>query len=183
MEDKMKDFAISLAQMSMLDSKKLKEEVDNEINSSIEEELEEYKAKKQANYEKLMEKMEKDYNKQIFAYEMQSKKAIINEENKILQEIKQEAIKRLKELIQKENYESFLESKIQEGLVVIENNEKTSCGITKKDREKFEGILTQKFKLNLFEIDEKYIGGCILENQEEGIYIDNTIQNLVNEKI
>lgn len=183
MEDKMKDFAISLAQMSMQDSKKLKEEVDNEINSSIEEELEEYKAKKQANYEKLMEKMEKDYNKQIFAYEMQSKKAIINEENKILQEIKQEAIKRLKELIQKENYESFLESKIQEGLAVIENNEKTSCGITKKDREKFERILTQKFKLNLFEIDGKYIGGCILENQEEGIYIDNTIQNLVNEKI
>ena len=30
MEDKMKDFAISLAQMSMLDSKKLKEEVDND---------------------------------------------------------------------------------------------------------------------------------------------------------
>ena len=32
-------------------------------------------------------------------------------------------------------------------------------------------------------IDDKYIGGCILENELENVYIDNTILNSVNEKI
>ena len=183
MEDKMKDFAISLAQMSMKESKILKEELEEEVNIAVEEEIREYSEKKQTSYKKLLEKTEKEHNKKIFAYELQLRQEVINEENKIKQEIKKEAIQKIKEAIENNSHIRFLENKIEECLNLIGNIKGTRCGIIRLDKEKYEKEILQKYQLEIFEISEKYIGGCILENQEEGIYIDNTILNLINEKI
>lgn len=65
----------------------------------------------------------------------------------------------------------------------IQNKAKTKIGLLKKDIENFECIIKQSFFVNSYEISDKYIGGCILENEEEGIFIDNTILNSINENL
>lgn len=70
------------------------------------------------------------------------------------------------------------------GLMKIDNKtEKTYIGLTKMDIEKYSEILAQKYNLPIKEIESKYIGGCILENTEQGIVIDNTLLNKIDEKL
>ena len=48
---------------------------------------------------------------------------------------------------------------------------------------KYENFLKQKYDVQIKVINDKYIGGCILENENQGIFIDNTLLNSINENI
>lgn len=69
------------------------------------------------------------------------------------------------------------------GLSKIDNKNETYIGLTKFDIEKYHSKLMQKYNLDLKEIDNKYIGGCILKNIEQGIFIDNTLLNKIDERL
>ncbi len=69
------------------------------------------------------------------------------------------------------------------GLTKIDDKTDTYIGLTKSDIERYSEILTSKYNLRLKEIDSKYIGGCILENEPQGIVIDNTLLNKIDEKL
>ena len=69
------------------------------------------------------------------------------------------------------------------GLTKIDDKTDTYIGLTKSDIERYSEILTSKYNLRLKEIDSKYIGGCILENETQGIVIDNTLLNKIDEKL
>ena len=69
------------------------------------------------------------------------------------------------------------------GLAKITDKTETYIGLIKSDLEKYSEILTSKYNLKLKEIDSKYIGGCILENELQGIVIDNTLLNKIDEKL
>lgn len=69
------------------------------------------------------------------------------------------------------------------GLTKIDDKAETYIGLTKADIEKYSDILIAKYNLQLKEIDNKFIGGCILENEPQGIVIDNTLLNKIDEKL
>lgn len=69
------------------------------------------------------------------------------------------------------------------GISKIDDIENTYIGLTKKDLEKYGDIINQKYSLEIREIDDKYIGGCILENNIQGIFIDNTFLNSISEQL
>ena len=69
------------------------------------------------------------------------------------------------------------------GLTKIDDKTDTYIGLTKSDIERYSEILISKYNLRLKEIDSKYIGGCILENEPQGIVIDNTLLNKIDEKL
>lgn len=49
--------------------------------------------------------------------------------------------------------------------------------------EKYQLNLTKKYNVKLKQIDDKYIGGCIIENEAQGVFIDNTLLNKIEEKL
>ena len=69
------------------------------------------------------------------------------------------------------------------GLTKIDDKTDTYIGLTKSDIERYSEFLISKYSLKLKEIDSKYIGGCILENELQGIVIDNTLLNKIDEKL
>lgn len=69
------------------------------------------------------------------------------------------------------------------GLTKIDDKTDTYIGLTKSDIERYSEFLIPKYSLQLKEIDSKYIGGCILENEPQGIVIDNTLLNKIDEKL
>ena len=69
------------------------------------------------------------------------------------------------------------------GLTKIDDKTDTYIGLTKSDIERYSEFLIPKYSLQLKEIDSKYIGGCILENELQGIVIDNTLLNKIDEKL
>ena len=111
---KLQEFKQSVEEMASREYKQIEKNVDEEIKSGIEEELAEYETKKQANYDKNIQKIEKDYNKKVFNYEIQCKKEIIDEEKKMKLQIKNEAADKLKEFTKSDKYQEFLDKCINE---------------------------------------------------------------------
>ena len=65
-------------------------EVDDEIRAGIEEEVQEYEEKKKINYEKTVQRIEKDFNKKVFNYEINCKKEIIDEGKRIKESLEEQ---------------------------------------------------------------------------------------------
>lgn len=51
------------------------------------------------------------------------------------------------------------------------------------DLEKYQPIIIEKYNVRFKQIDIKYIGGCIIENEKQGVFIDNTLLNKIEEKL
>ena len=181
--EKLIEFEKSVEKLSNNDFEKIEKQVEDEINQAILDELLEYEQKKQISFEKITQNIEKDYNKKVYNYEIECKKQILEEEKKIVGNIKKETIENLKKFVGSNDYLHFLQENIKNALQNITQKQGTTIGITKKDIEKYKNSINEKFGLELITIDDKYIGGCILENKMQGIYIDNTILNSVNEKL
>ena len=181
--EKLQQFGQSLEEISGKEYKQIEEEVDKEIKSGIEEEVKIYENKKQTNFDKISQRIEKDYNKKVYNYEIQCKKEIIDEQKKLKENLKIEIIKRLNDFVKTNEYENFLLKSIDEGLAKIEKENDTCIGITKLDFERYNELITNKYNIKIKEIEEKYIGGCILENTNQGIFIDNTLLNRIDEKL
>ena len=113
---KLQRFGQSLEDASYKEYRQIQKKVDEEIKLSIEQEIKEYEEKKQVNYEKNVQRIEKDYNKKVFNYEINCKKQIIDEERKMKEKIKLEASNSLREFTKSEQYQEFLLNSIKERL-------------------------------------------------------------------
>ena len=113
---KLQRFGQSLEDASYKEYRQIQKKVDEEIKLSIEQEIKEYEEKKQVNYEKNVQRIEKDYNKKVFNYEINCKKQIIDEERKMKEMIKLAASNSLREFTKSEQYQEFLLNSIKERL-------------------------------------------------------------------
>lgn len=181
-EEKVKVFEESCQRLLQREITSLNKNIDFEIEKQIKDELEEYEKKEEIVYHKNLEKLEKDYNKQIYSLQMETKKEVLNVKKKLQKELRTEVEVCLKNFTNTPEYEKFLFNRIEETLQKIEYTENCNLGITNQDYQKYASQIQEKYSFTLFMIDEKYIGGCILEDKQAGIYMDNTIQNSIDEK-
>lgn len=181
-DEKLKEFYISIEYTMNKEYREIERSINREIDSSIKEELATYEAKKQINYDRTVQRIEKEYNKKVFNYEMQCKKEIIDEEKKLKNQIKEIAIEKLREFTKSDKYQFFFIKSIEDGISKFDDMNDISIGITKTDMEKYKHM-AQKYSSKLKEINEKYIGGCILENEKQGMFIDNTLKNCIDERL
>lgn len=112
--EKLQQFGQSLEEISNKEYKQIEQEVDNEIKTGIEEEIKEYENKKQANFDKTSQRIEKDYNKKVYNYEIQCKKEIIDEQRKLKENLKNEIRNKLAKFVEKDEYKDILIKSIDE---------------------------------------------------------------------
>ena len=112
--EKLQQFGQSLEEISNKEYRQIEQEVDNEIKTGIEEEIKEYENKKQANFDKTSQRIEKDYNKKIYNYEIQCKKEIIDEQKNLKENLKNEIRNRLVEFVKNDRYQDVLIKSIDE---------------------------------------------------------------------
>ena len=86
---KLKLFEESLEEMADKEYAEIEKDVDKQISDGISEELKEYEAKKKASFEKSSQKIEKEFNKKVYNYEIQCKKDLIEEEKRLKKGIKE----------------------------------------------------------------------------------------------
>lgn len=182
-KEKMNIFEASCKELLRRDVMELNKNIDFEIEKQIKDELHEYQEKEELAYQKKLEKLEKEYNKQIYSLEMESKKEVLNQKKQIQKDLKKEVIQILKDFTKTLEYKSFLMNRIEETLQKLEDTNHSILRILKVDDEKYGDEIRQKYKLDIEIIEDKYIGGCILEDKVQGLYIDHTILNSINEKM
>lgn len=182
-KEKEKIFEESCQRLLQKEVSELNKTIDLEIEKQIKDELQEYQKKEEVMYNKKIDKLEKDYNKQIYNYEMESRKEVLNTKKEIQKDIKKQVQNLLKDFSKTTEYEEFLFSRIDESIRQLPNLQNANLYLTNEDFMKFGNKIKSKYNIKLDIIDDKYIGGCILEDSIAGLYIDNTIQNSINEKL
>lgn len=181
--EKEKVFEDSLQKLLQREMTELEKKINLEIESQIKDELEEYQTKEELVYHKKMEKLEKEYHKQINQLEMENKKEILEEKKNIHKNLKKEIEKIFVDFVQNSEYEAFLMARIEQVLSKIPDSEGAILGITKQDYEKYQHQIQERFQVQVNVIENQYIGGCVLEDKQAGMYIDNTIQNSIHERL
>lgn len=181
LEKKLKEFEESCLRLASIETESLKAEIQNEIEDQMKKELDEYTQKKEWNFNKTTEKLEKDYMKEIFSFQTECKKDILKAKQEIDNDLRKKVIDLLSEYTNRDEYRNFLFNCIDSTIKNSKGSSNVSIGITQKDLEKFENELKKRFNVDFNEINNCYIGGCILKSNE--IYIDNTLLNSLEEKM
>lgn len=182
-QEKIKVFQESCQRLLNREVAELSKKIDTEIEQQIKDELQEYQEKEEFAYQKKLEKLEKDYNKQMYALEMECKKDVLNQKKNIQKELNKEVIQILKDFTKTPEYESFLMQRIAESMQKLENTNHAVLGLVKQDEERYGNRIRENYKIQIKIMEDKYIGGCILEDDIAGLSIDNTIQNSIDEKL
>ena len=180
LENKLKDFEESCLRLASKETEILKEDIKKEIEEQLKVELNEYAQKKEWNFNKTMEKMEKDYMKDIFLFQTECKKEILRAKQEVELDLKNQVIQLLENYTNTEQYKLFLFNKIENLLKKVKDVSNIKICIVSKDFEKFASELKEKFNSKIEEMDKSCIGGCILKSNE--VYIDDTLLNSVLEK-
>ena len=157
-------------------------------NSQIEKKLLDEKV---ANYESEIEKklsaefakLLRDYNKNIFEYNMESQKKITQFRDTLVLNIHKVLIQRFIEFTESSEYLDFLKNNIRQVLEKIEEPENCKIFITRRDITRYREVLMREFDVDIDEINDENIGGCMLVNIKEKISIDNTLKNNIYERV
>ena len=173
-EKRLKEFEESCLGMASNEASVLKQEIEQEIEEQIKTELEEYINRKEWNFTKTMEKLEKDYMKEIFKFQVECKKEIDVD-------LKKEVTNLIKNYTETEEYKKFLFSSISKAIKYLENNDNIEIGLVSKDIEKYQDELKKIYKYSIIEIDSSNIGGCIIKTNS--VIINNSLKNNIEEKM
>lgn len=181
LEKKLKELEESCLRSASKETETLKQEINSDIEAQMKLELKEYTDRKQWNFNKTVEKLEKDYMKEIFNFQTECKKDILQAKEEMYKDLKQNVKQRLEEYTENEEYKSFLFDSIDNVLLKSKGSSNITIGITSKDYERFKDEIKASKNVDVIEINNCYIGGCILKSNE--IFIDNTLLNNLEEKM
>lgn len=164
--------------------KVLKEENDVTSNEKIFQMVENYKDELRQKFESELNRINREYNKNLFDYEMEERIKINKFKETLTNNIYNKIIKELQDFVKTEEYKAYLFNSINTVLNKFENR-KNTCTIylTENDYYKLKDKIYAEFDLNIEKIDNENIGGCIIVNNSEKISIDNTLRTNIQEKI
>lgn len=176
--DKIEKSCYELARKEL---KELKEE--NNINSEqiISEKIENYKQELSKKYEYELSKIIREYNRNIFDFEMGEKVKINNFKSSLIEKLTKKIINKFQDFIQSDEYRTYLFSNLENLLGKF--NSKSIIYLTDNDYYKFNNDIQNKFETIVKKMDNENIGGFIVINENEKISIDNTIKTNIAECI
>ena len=174
----------SCLEMARQETKLLEEENNAVINEKKSNLVNSYKDEVAEKYLKDIENLKKEFNKNVFNYEIQERKKLNelkeNLVNKIIQDVENEML----EFVNLATYKNFLADNIKGTLEMIEASEECIVYVTENDYNRFGNKLVSKYKnVKLDKTSNSSIGGCIVFDVTNKVVINNTIRNSIDERI
>lgn len=173
----------------------LKDENDKMSEEKILEKVNNYKTELAEKYQEEINKLNREFNRNIFDYEIEGKKKVSQKREECIEKIENRIVEEFKNFVNTPEYENFLETRIAETKTLEIYFEETdyTIFITENDYNKYyEKILNNellgqdmnsKSNITIEKISNSYIGGCIILDRKNNISIDNTIRTDISQKI
>lgn len=160
----------------------LKKENDDFSEDKILEKVNLYKDELSKKYENELNKIEREFNRGIFDYEMNQKMKITTFKKQLIGKIENNVKSEFEIFINTEEYKYYLLRCIEN---VLSKMKKGKCiiFITERDYDKYYKDISMAFNADVDKMDNENIGGCIIINRENKISIDNTIKTNISQKI
>ena len=176
--EKLENNCITTAKNENEELKKENTEIETKL---LEEKISNYKYEIQKKQNEEFGKLLRDYNKNIFIYNMESKKKITQFKDTLILNIHKNLIERFFEYTGSDDYINYLKNNVRQVLERVKKTEDRKIFITKRDIQKYRDELMREFGVEVDEISDENIGGCMLVNIKEKISIDNTLKNNIFE--
>ena len=176
--EKLENNCITTAKNENEELKKENTEIETKL---LEEKISNYKYEIQKKQNEEFGKLLRDYNKNIFIYNMESKKKITQFKDTLILNIHKNLIERFFEYTESDDYINYLKNNVRQVLERVKKTEDCKIFITKRDIQKYRDELMREFGVEVDEISDENIGGCMLVNIKEKISIDNTLKNNIFE--
>ena len=177
--DKIEKNCLEMARKELSNIKTENDEISEE---KILEKVNIYKEELAQKYENELNKLEREFNRNIFDYEMNQKMQVSNLKKTIIQE-KEEKIKlEFGQFTNTSEYKYYLLRNIERVLSKIKSK-KCTIFITEKDYDKYYKDISMAFNNFVDKIDNDNIGGCVIIDAQNKVSIDNTLKNNIAEKV
>lgn len=174
----------------------LKSENDKISEEKISEKVSNYKEELAKKYQEEINKLKREFNRNIFDYEINGKKKVSKEREDILEKIENKIVEEFKNFVNTPEYEEFLKDRItkSKSLEMFFEDGEYTIFITENDYNKYyEKFLnqeksffqddTRQINITIEKISNSYIGGCIILDKKNKISIDNTIRTDISQKM
>ena len=178
MDDKIKEFEEICNRISLQEKEKLEEELKEKLADTITQDIEEYKNKLEKKYKEECFEMQKQYNNNIINLQIDAKKKILTEKQKMQNELFQSLVCKFKEYCLSDEYKKDFTKMYKYTKTFLENQSGYIIGVVKQDIQNLEQI-EDNYDLEI--LPDKYIGGILLKNKN--MVIDNTIYTNLKESI
>ncbi len=178
--EKIKNNCINTAKQ---ENAELKLENDKTEKELLEKMIAEYEFEVQKKFENEINKLNRDYNKNIFNYDMESRRKLTKFKDTLILYIHKILIEKFVQFSGTEEYREFLRNNVRQVLSKVNSNENCTIFVTNKDMEKYGNDLKNEFGVEVQTIEDSYIGGCMLVNDRERVSIDNTLKNNISERM
>lgn len=163
--------------------KVLKEENDNIISEKALDKVNSYKEELAKKYINEISKIEREYNRNLFDYEMDERVKINEFKQNLKEDINSRVELEICKFVDTFEYKNFLFKTIEKTLSKINKNEYIEVYVTEKDFNKFKDEIQSNFNIKLEKIENENIGGCIVIDTINHISINNTLKTNIEEKI
>lgn len=161
----------------------LKQENDSFCDEKVNQMIDEYKDELANKYTNDLNKLEREYNRKLFDYELQERMRINNFKKELESNIILAIEKEFEKFVDSKEYEEYLMKNINCTLKKLKNQSMVLIYVTEKDYEKYGQKIKEKFNLKIEKMENENIGGTIVVDNYSKISIDNTIKNSIEEKI
>lgn len=174
----------------------LKSENDKISEEKISEKVSNYKEELAKKYQEEINKLKREFNRNIFDYEINGKKKVSKEREDILEKIENKIVEEFKNFVNTPEYEEFLKDRItkSKSLEMFFEDGEYTIFITENDYNKYyEKFInqeksffqddTRQINITIEKISNSYIGGCIILDKKNKISIDNTIRTDISQKM
>lgn len=161
----------------------LKKENNDIKEKMLSEKIESYNKELEKKLINEFNKMARDFNKNVFEYNMESRRKVTQFKNTLQVNIHKLLIERFIAYADEDEYFDYLQMSIEQVMAKVEKNENCTIYITNKDASRFKETIENKYGVSVESIDDTNIGGCMLLNKVEKVSIDNTLKNNISERI
>lgn len=164
------------------DLKQIKDENDYNTSLKLEEISENYREYLADKYENELKKIDRDYNKEVYDFEIDERIRLKNFKENILKGIKSNIINQITLFVNSNEYKDYLFKNVNLAFNKI-NADNTILYLTQKDIERYASQIQEIIEIKIEKMDDKYIGGSMLLNKDKKISIDNTLLTSIEEEI
>lgn len=174
----------SCLEMARQETKLLEEENNSIISEKKSNLVNSYKDELAEKYLKDIENLKKEFNKNVFNYEIQERKKLNELKEHLVNKIMQDVENEMLEFVNLATYKNFLTDNIKGTLKMIEASAECIVYVTENDYNRFGNKLVSKYKnVKLDKTSNSSIGGCIVFDVANKVVINNTIRNSIDERI
>ncbi len=183
-EKKLKNVEDNCINLAQKDADELKKATEKERDEKIADFISKYKEELEMKLNKEMANLNKNYNHSIFTLKKEGQIKVENFKKSKIRELKNKILDKYNDYKNTEEYKYDLISRIKATMGKAGEGSRFEIMVVENDYNNYIEMLKNEFvNIEIKQLSNDYIGGCIIFNKDKKMLIDNTIRTVLEEEL